>query len=173
MLEDLLSGPGVGAFVEYVQSPHVWLTVIMPGLVSLGILAFYIRQGKVSHRLQLVWLGTLVVSFGCARWEVTPEVQQLYIYSAFSVACALLLFKRMYLAPPLAYALTYLSLWWVDVVQALRHAIVSGTAIDHFYLGVGGAGATDALVLVPLATAILIAYGVKRIRARGEQLAEL
>jgi len=173
MLEDLLSGPGALALVEYLHSPGTWLTVVIPGLASLAILGFYIRQGKVSFRLQALWLASLVVSLGCARWEITSEVQQLYIYSAFSVACALLLFKRLYLAPPLAYALTYLSLWWVDVVQALRHALVSGNAIDQFYLGVGGAGLMDALVLVPLLTALGVAYAARRIRAQGEGMAEL
>lgn len=173
MLEEMLASPGARTLVHYLVAPETRLAVIVPGLISLAILWFYARQGKVSRRLQLLWLLTLGVSFCCARWEVTDEVQRLYIYSAFSVACLLLLFRRIYVAPALVYALTFLSLWWVDVAHALCRALVCGADLDRFYVGVGGAGAGDGLVLVPLATALAVAYAACRIRARGERLAEL
>ena len=49
----------------------------------------------------------------------------------------------------------------------------AGADVDRFYVGVGGAGAGDGLVLVPLLTAAAVAYAAGRIRARGERLAEL
>jgi hypothetical protein len=173
MLEELLSGPSGQALVHYLRSPETWLAVVVPGGLSLAILGFYFRQGKISRRLLLLWLAMLGLSCFCARWEITAEAQQLYIYSAFSVACALLLFKRIYVAPALAYALTFLALWWVDMLHALHYALESGASITGFYLGVGGAGAADALVLVPLLTAATVAYAASRIRAQGERLAEL
>jgi hypothetical protein len=173
MLEEVLANPGTRALVHYLGAPETRLAVVIPGLASLAILGFYARRGRVSGRLQLLWILAVGISFCCARWEVTAEVQRLYIYSAFSVACLLLLFVRIYVAPALVYALTFLALWWVDVVHALCRALQGGIDVDRFYVGVGGAGAVDGLVLVPLLTATAVAYVAGRIRARGEQLAEL
>jgi hypothetical protein len=172
MLEELLASPSTRTVVHYLVAPETRLAVVIPGLASLAILGFYARQGKVSNRLQLLWVLTLGLSFYCARWEITEEVHRLYIYSAFSVACLLLLFRRIYVAPALVYALTFLGLWWVDVAHALCRALECGLDLDRFYVGVGGAGARDGLVLVPLLTAAAVAYAARRIRARGERLAE-
>ena len=73
----------------------------------------------------------------------------------------------------LAFALTFLSLWWVDVTHALCRALECGMPLDQFYLGVGGGGARDALLLVPAMTAAMVAYATRRIRSRGEALVEL
>src|SRR5262245_38747055 len=173
MLEEVLASPGARTLVHYLVAPETRLAVVIPGLASLAILGFYIRRGRVSRRLQLLWFLALGVSFCCARWEVTGEVERLYIYSAFSVACLLLLFVRIYVAPALAYALTFLGLWLVDVGHALFRELQWGVDLDRFYVGVGGAGAGDGLLLVPLLTAAAVAYGAGRIRSRGEQLAEL
>jgi hypothetical protein len=173
MLEELLTAPGVVAFVRYLHLPETQVAVIVPGLASLAVLGFYARVGRISARLQLLWVLALPISYFTARWVVTAEVEQLYIYSAFSVACALLLFKRIYVPPALAFALTFLSLWWVDVTQAFCRALECDAPIELFFHGVGGAGLRDALVLVPLMTAASMAYGASRIRARGERLAEL
>ena len=126
MLEEVLAGPGTRALVHYLVAPETRLAVVIPGLASLAILWFYTRRGRVSRRLQLMWLLALGISFCLARWEVTGDVQRLYIYSAFSVACLLLLFVRIYVAPALAYALTFLALWWVDVAHALSRALEWG-----------------------------------------------
>jgi hypothetical protein len=173
MFDDLLVGQRIALLVSYLHLPETRTAVILPGLASLAILAFYARSGRVSQRLQLLWILALPISYYCARWVVTPEYEQLYIYSAFSVVCALLLFKRIYVPPALAFALTFLSLWWVDVTRALCWALECGMPIDQFYLGVGGAGARDALVIMPLLTAAIVAYAAGRIRSRGESLAEL
>jgi len=173
MLEDLLASPGTRTLVHYLVAPETRLAVVIPGVASLAILGFYARRGRISQRLQLLWILALGVSFCCARWEVTADVQELYIYSAFSVACLLLLFRRIYVAPALVYALTFLALWWVDVAHALCRALVCGADMESFYVGIGGAGAGDGLVLVPLLTAAAVAYLARLIRARGERLAEL
>lgn len=173
MLEELLTSPATWTLVSYLGAPETCLAVVIPGLASLAILSFYTRRGKVSPRLQLLWVLALAVSFCCARWEITADVERLYVYSAFSVACLLLLFRRIYVAPALVYALTFLALWWVDVAHALSRALHCGGDLDRFYVGVGGAGAGDGLLLVPLLTAAAVAYAAARIRARGERLAEL
>jgi hypothetical protein len=173
MLEELLTAPGVVGLVRYLHLPETRAAVILPGLASLAVVNFYARAGRISLRLQLLWILALPISYFTARWVVTSEVEQLYIFSAFSVACALLLFMRIYVPPALAFALTFLSLWWVDVTQAFCRALECDAPIELFYHGVGGAGVGDALVLVPLMTGAFMAYGARRIRARGERMAEL
>lgn len=173
MLEELFAGPGARTLVHWLALPETRLAVVIPGLVSLAILGFYARAGRISHRLQLLWVLALPVSYYCAHWQDSGGLGTLYIYSAFSVVCALLVFIRIYLSPALAFSLTFLSLWWVDVTHAFCRALECGIPLDQFYLGVGGGGARDALVVVPAMTAATVAYATRRIRSRGEKLAEL
>lgn len=173
MLEELVVSPSVRTFVNYLLRREIGFAVLLPGLLSLCILSFYVRNGKVSNRLQLLWILALPVAYYCASWELTAEGARLYIYSAFSVVCLLLLFKRIYVPPALAYSLTFLSLWWVDVTRALCRALECDAPLAQFYVGVGGAGLRDALFLLPLLTAAAVAYAGMRMGARGERLAEL
>ena len=173
MFEELLAGSSVRTLVHWLHLPETRLAVILPGVLSLAILVFYARRGRISDRLQRLWMLALPVSFFCARWQDGSGMGALYIYSAFSVTCLLLLFMRVYVSPALAFALTFLSLWWVDVTRALCRALECGVPLDQFYLGVGGAGARDALLVVPLLTAAMVAYAARRIRSRGERMAEI
>ena len=173
MLEQLAAIPGIHALLYYLDRPEIHVAVVLPGLASLAILGWYVRRGQISDRLQLLWVLALGISYYCTRWVITPELDTLYIYSAFSIACALLLFKRIYIPPALAFALTFLALWWVDVAQALCRALECNASIENFFLGVGGAGLHDGLLLVPIMTAAALSYGASRIRARGETLSPL
>jgi hypothetical protein len=173
MLDQLLGSRAYQTFVDYLTSPETSLSVLLPGVLSAGILAYYAGAGKVSRRLQLLWVLTLGVTYYCARWELTSDTAQLYLFSAFSVACLLLLFRRVYVSPALAYALTFLSLWLVDMTCALLRTLESGASVSGFYLGVGAAGMRDALFLLPLLTAVAVAYAARRIWARGERLVAL
>jgi hypothetical protein len=173
MLEELLAGPGARTLVHWLALPETRLAVVIPGLLSLAILGFYFHAGRIPHRLQRLWLLALPVSYFCAHWQETGGAGSLYIYSAFSVVCVLLVFKRVYLSPALAFALTFLSLFSVDVTHAFCRALECGIPLEQFYLGVGGGGARDALLLVPAMTAAVVAYATRRIRARGEALTEL
>ena len=173
MLDQLLGTPAYQAFVDYLSRPETSVAVLLPGVLSVAILAYYARAGKVSRRLQLLWVLTLGVTYYCARWELTSDSVQLYLFSAFSVACLLLLFRRVYVPPALAYALTFLSLWLVDMACALLRTPESGVSLSDFYVGVGAAGMRDALFLLPLLTAAAVAYAAGRIWARGERLVVL
>ena len=173
MLDELITSPGYLAFVNYLWQPETRLAVLLPGLLSLGILGFYARTGRISNRLQLIWILILPIAYFCARWDSSPDGDTLYTYSAFSIACLVLLFHRIYVPPALAYALTFLSLWWVDVTRALCRTLECDIPLSQFYVGVGGAGIRDALFLLPLMTAIAVAYGASRIVRRGERLALL
>ena len=114
---------GTSAFANYLLSTSAWTAVFIPGTLSLTVVALYARAGRLSRRLQLLWLFSLPITLVCMRWEYTDDMHQLYIYSAFSVGCMMILFKRMYIPPLMAYALTFLSLCLVDLTAAFRHAI--------------------------------------------------
>jgi len=173
MLQDLFGSQAYQTLANYLSRPETHVAVLLPGIVSLAVVAVYARAGKLSRRLQLLWLLALGVSFYFARWELTAEVHQLYLYSAFSVACLVLLFKRVYIAPALAYALTFLSLWVVDVGYALSKTLETDAPLWQFYVGIGGGGLRDALFLLPLLTGAAVAYARGRIEARGEELVAL
>ena len=158
------------ALFKYLGSPAVLLAVFLPGLISVAIYWSYRRAGKVSARLQVLWLCALLLSFYFARWEQSEDVQRLYIYSGFSVVCLILLLFRLYISPALAYALTFLSLWWVDVTHALCQALLCEWDLARFYVGVGGGGVLDTLFVVPLLTAGCVAIVGATLRRQGVRL---
>jgi hypothetical protein len=163
----------VMALLRYFTNPAIQLAVVFPGVISAAIYWSYRRAGKVSLRLQLLWSIALVLTFFFARWEQSEEVQRLYIYSGFSVACMVLLYFRVYIPPALAYALTFLSLWWVDITHALCQAVLCEWDLDRFYVGIGAAGLFDTLFVVPLLTAGLVAFLTAQFRRQGVQLREI
>ena len=167
VLYDAFNSSGYITLLAYLGRPATLLAVVVPGALALAIVCFNSRRGHISERLQLIWLLTLSLSFCCARWEQTEDLQQLYIFSFFSVVCILLLFRRHSISPALAYALTFLSLWWVDIMQAFCRHLESGEPLDRFYIGVGGAGALDALFLIPLFTALAVGYAQTRLLRQG------
>jgi hypothetical protein len=171
MLEEKITG--YWALLNYVSNPSVQLAVLLPGLISIAIYWAHRRAGKVSYRLQILWLIAVLLSFYFARWEQTEETQRLYIYSGFSIMCFVLLFFRVYISPALAYALTFLSLWWVDITHALCQALLCQSDLERFYIGVGGAGLFDTLFVVPLLTAGVVAIVTAGLRRRGERLQEI
>ena len=173
MLNEMFASPHVRILLAYLHAPETLAAVVLPGILSVAILLGYASAGRVSRRLMAVWWAALPVSYLCAYWVITTETQTLYIFSAFSVACLFLLFFRKSLPPALAFALTFMSLLFVDMSHALARAMSGHFPIDRFYLGVGGAGWRDALIVVPLITAGMVAYARLRIRHRGERLVEI
>ncbi len=173
MLDQLISAAGSGPLGQYLSARETQFAVVLPGSFSIAALAYYATTGRISPRLQTLWWLALPVSYLCATWVITSEQQSLYIYSAFSVACAFLLFKRVCVPPALAFALTFVALLSVDLTHAFTRAIVTGSSLQTFYWGVGGAGMRDSLIVMPALTALAMAYGQMRIRMRGETLLEL
>ncbi|MCC7547862.1 MAG: hypothetical protein IT532_08855 [Burkholderiales bacterium] len=173
MIERLLSDPGGAALMSYLSTPETQLAVLLPGALSVAALGYYARGRRISLRLQAMWWLALPISYLCATWVISAEQQSLYIYSAFSVACALMLFGRVCVPPALAFALTFASLLCVDLLHAFTRALMTGASLQTFYWGVGGAGARDSLFVMPALTALVLAYGQVRIRMRGETVMEL
>jgi hypothetical protein len=157
---------------SYLFDAPALIAVAIPGTLSLAIIGLYGKAGRISTRLQLLWLLSLPIALACTRWSYTAEIHELYIYSAFSVACLLVLHKRMYVSPVLVYALSFLSLCAVDVVSAFWHALRWQLPLGTFYYGVGGAGIQDSLFVIPLFTAAAAAYAIARMRSKRLALSE-
>jgi len=51
------------ALLKYLGSPAVLLAVLIPGLISVAIYWSHRRAGRVSARLQVLWVVALVVTF--------------------------------------------------------------------------------------------------------------
>ena len=71
MLDQLFDNPAYQALAEYLSCPETRVAVLLPGVVSLAILAFYARAGKLSRRLQAKTEvrrarrgGTITIRFG-------------------------------------------------------------------------------------------------------------
>jgi len=161
-----------GQLRDYLLSPAGLIAVLIPGTASIVILAMYARAHRISARLQLLWIASLPIAIACSRWTHVGDLHQLCIFSAFSVASLLVLFKRMYIAPPLIYAMTFMSLGTVDVAAAFSHALEYDLPLSTFYYGVGGAGVGDALFIVPLLTAALAMYATARLKTTRALLSE-
>src|SRR5689334_17700727 len=168
-MEDTMHGIG-SHLADYLLSPSAVIAVVIPGMTSLIILTAYLYASRVSGRLWLLWAVCLPITFGCGHWVHRDDLHELYLVSAFSIACLLLLFRKMYVPPALTYALTFLSLGVIDAAQAFRHALEFGLPISTFYYGIGGAGIADALFIVPLATAAFALYAAARLKAQHASL---
>src|SRR5215831_14209687 len=101
---------------RYLLSPPALIAVLIPGIVSLAILAAYAQAQRISLRLQLLWLFCLLVTLLSTHWKYQSDVHELYLVSAFSIACLVVIFNRMYISPVLIYSLTFLSLGIADTV---------------------------------------------------------
>jgi hypothetical protein len=154
---------------QYLLRPNTWVAVLIPGIASTVILA---RADRISMRLRLLWMVSLPLTVACMRWNHVGDLHQLCIFSIFSVACLLVLFRRMYISPALIYALTFMSLSAVDLGAAFMHALEYDLPLSTFYYGVGGAGIHDALLIVPAVTAALALYATARLKTTRAPLAE-
>lgn len=135
---------------------HASPAVVLPGLVTLWALA--------CHRSRLtcpVWVlvVTSTIATALTAWYA-PSTQSVHMSSAFFVSLAMLNYLGFVMPAGLAYGLTFLTLAACDVGSALR--FVPDIAWPDILLGIGGAGFTDTLFLVPLAAAALQAYVTKR-----------
>ena len=157
---------------HYLFSPPALVAVLIPGLASLIILTAYASAHRISARLRLLWIICLPVTLASTRWIYNGDLHELYLVSVFSVACLLVIFRRMYISPILIYALTFLSLGTVDAMAAFSHALKFDLPLDTFYYGVGGAGFVDSLFVVPLGTALVAAYATARVKTASVALVE-
>nr|WP_295085675.1 hypothetical protein [uncultured Roseateles sp.] len=152
---------------DYVQMPHAWIAVIVPGVVLLAALARHYRLW-ISSMTALAFLAGTFLTWVTARWTETPDHLGLHLQPATFVLMLAVWKDRFTAQFDLQAAvrlgaclagLTWLSLLVVDVGACAAHAACTVT-------GTGGEGFLDTLVLIP-AIAFAGAVAIWAIGRRG------
>ena len=152
----LATAPGT---IIPVDSPNsMWIAVALPMLLS-AVLIYEARGrlGQYSALIRLWWIS-LPLMYLTSYWREVDDVLSLQIVVIFSMGALYLVWRRIPVAPGLAYALTFASLFIVDVVRAMQYASEAGYPLSVFLRGIGGAGMYDGLFIFPLLTAVLVMY---------------
>lgn len=147
-----------GAFIDFLVMPHAWIAVLGPMLVSSWLLLKVYRTLDQYLALRMVWWLSLPLMYATAHWRENDAGVSLHILAWFSMACVYFAWRRKPVTPALAYALTFFSLFWVDLAHALSYALRTNAPLTTFYHGVGGAGWYDGLFVFPPLAAATIYY---------------
>lgn len=164
---------------SWVSAPHFWIAVGAPAVCWAVVL---IAQGLGSRAVGgppgLRWwaLATLATFVG-GRWHESADALSLHLVSYVSLLYFLHAYRRTPPRPLEGGALAFFSLLICDIAHAaLRLAIEPKGGLFNsaeWLVGVGGAGWGDGLLLLPVSTALVIAYARWRCRAehssRGSQ----
>lgn len=146
------------ALLDFLSMPHAWIAVIGPMFVSLWLLLRAYRTLEHYVALRMVWWVSLPLMYATARWQESEHGLSLHILAWFSMACVYFVWRRKPVTPALAYALTFFSLFWVDLAHALAYSLRTGAPVSTFYHGVGGAAWYDGLFIFPSLAAAAIYY---------------
>jgi hypothetical protein len=137
-------------------------------VIPLILVIFWSSRG-MSHRFNQLLLCAFVVTTAesvlLSRWWESDTELSLHIYPA----CALLLVLLPRAQRPswqLGYCLIFFSQLTTDILCALRYSVEQNCLSESFFCGVGGAGFSDALFLVP-AFAALCLWAFEFVEAKG------
>lgn len=132
------------------------------GLVAVTIPLFLSLLGLFNSSLNgwvwVWWAMATGISWYLARWEVTPDTLTLFIIPVYFGYLAVSLYLGHDWNAGLAYAQTFASLFFVDMVKALELVSMGHQSLTSFFMGVGGAGWHDGLFILPLASVLLVLY---------------
>lgn len=146
------------ALLDFLAMPHAWIAVLGPMSISMVLWLRTYRTLDQYVALRMVWWLSLPLMYVTAHWRESDQIVSLHILAWFSMACVVFAWRRMPVTPGLAYALTFFSLFWVDLAHALSLALRTNAPVSTFYHGIGGAGWYDGLFIFPLLAAAAIAY---------------
>lgn len=139
-----------------------------PGVVSIGIplvvsvvaLAGVLKRCLPVHRMLLgTWLLSLPVMYLASFWREADGILMLQILPVFSIAAMVMVWRKVDVPVALAYALSFFSLFAIDLLRAVEFAHDHHIPLNGFIQGVGGAGIGDGLFVFPALTAAFVAYG--------------
>lgn len=146
----------IDLFLSYLAESSTLIAVVIPALLSFVFL--YARKpGACAEREWQVFLLGTFVTIAVSFWRETEELLALHLLPGYPL---ILVLARAHHRPhPLrAYALCYLSLLCADLLCAWLYMGSRGRGWSaDIYLGIGGAGAGDALFIVPPLCAITLA----------------
>lgn len=155
-------------FWSYLAEPSTLIAVIGPFFISALLLVIHRKSLGGPYR-EAVVLGTLV-SILVAYWEKQDVVLSLHLLPGYPLVLVFL--PRIYRPrPAVAYALCFFSMLTADLARVYWYAAAGGSDIsDPPYLGIGGAGVLDALFLVPILCAIVVALFERAERSPNARL---
>lgn len=145
------------ALLGYLTMPSAQQAVLIPGAMTL--FAFWHLDEKDRLPLFKLFVLSTIISFMTARWDVTDDVRSLFILPCALFGVGVFLWQRIPISAPGAFAITFLSLWAVDMVKASELVAEGEASWQLFYYGVGGAGWRDGLAIFPVLSAALVHYG--------------
>lgn len=145
------------ALLNYLSMPSAQLAVLLPGTMTI----YALRHLDVQDRMPLFKLLVLstVFSYMTARWDITDDVRSLFILPCALFGVGFFLWRRIPISACGAFAMTFISLWMIDMVKATELVSQGEASWQMFYYGVGGAGWRDGLAIFPVLSAALVHYG--------------
>ena len=152
---------------QYLLSGYALVAVVLPWLLTI---TWYFAEGRKHPprpRVIVWWMLTVAISYWCAQWTFTEDTVSLHIIDTFIFYMLVALYARERITPGCAFALSFLGLWIVDMVHAAELIPVMW-GWNTFYLGVGGAGLRDGLIVFPTLAGLLVYYVEWRQRMMAE-----
>jgi hypothetical protein len=158
-----------GSFFAPGGAASPWIAVILPLVVSLALL--YQARSRLHQYSALIafWFVSIPIMYFTSYWREVDGALCLQIVVIFSIGALCMTWRRMPVAPGIAYALTFFSLILIDVIRAIEFALERGHPLPEFLQGVGGAGLFDGLFIFPLLTALTVMYAHWRQRQQPER----
>jgi Protein of unknown function (DUF1614) len=158
-----------GSFFAPGGAAAPWLAVVLPLVVSLALLYQARHRLREYSKLIALWFVSIPVMYFTSYWREVEGVLCLQIVVIFSIGALCMTWRRMPVAPGIAYALTFFSLVLIDLIRATEFALERGHPLPEFLHGIGGAGLFDGLFVFPLLTAVTIMYAHWRQRSQPER----
>lgn len=156
----------------WVRTEHFAIAVLFPTMAA--TVCMWASRDAVRGNFWIFFAAvcaTIVVALPPVEpWlhVLDPEPANLHTLPLLPVAY-LLLGRYRLPNPALAYGATFFSLLIADLVGANAYAQLNGAPAGSSLVGVGGAGARDGLVLLPIVAAI-ITWSVRALLVQGVPL---
>jgi hypothetical protein len=156
----------MNVILEYLRQDYAQVTVVAPWAFTIF---WYFWEGR-KHPPPLDvcwwWTASLWISWWMSSWEVTDSARSLHIVNAFIMFVIFNLYaQRDVITPAVGYVFSFTLEWAVDMTRAYELVLINEASPSTYFLGVGGAGLHDGLLLFPFCTAVFIYYARWRLKA--------
>lgn len=142
--------------------PHAWIAVLCPAALSVSWLLVAARRGRFGKSAGLAFVAGTALAVALSWWTDEPGSIGLHVFPAVIVLLPVLMLFRVPVTVTTAFAMTWGSVFVVDVVQSVVRYLSGVETVSFWWMmrGIGGAEWLDALVLYPV-FAVLVVGGLK------------
>lgn len=155
----------INALLDYFSQIETQQAVLLPAFFTALALSYIPQQERQPFFMLLVF--STVMSYMGSHWHITDDdCRQLFIMPFAFFSVSVMLWARVPVSAATAYAVTFLSMWTVDMAMATQLVQSQEVTWLSFFFGVGGAGYRDGLALLPIVSAALVHYANWRQRPR-------